>query len=39
MITFDEAEPFAREHRERLQQLEGFVKRYYTPVPGMLSRS
>ncbi len=32
-ISYDEAAPYAREHRARLEQLEGFVKRRYTPVP------
>jgi hypothetical protein len=32
-ISIEEAEPYAREHRARLEQLDSFVKRHYTPVP------
>jgi hypothetical protein len=28
------AAEYVREYRERLDQLNGFVKRHYTPVPG-----
>jgi ribosomal protein L37AE/L43A len=33
VISNEEAQPYLREHLERLEALEGYVKRHFTPVP------